>query len=858
MFAITSRKRFLCLVLSLCLVAQPLILTADNESGSAAEAGTFDPAQAVSPQEYLEKIKELRGADRQEIEMHSWGQWGMIMTNVFLLLDPKATDVPSYQNAVGKVLKTQGKVRNILAGNNKWLKAFGKATTWGLSHFAGGDGALARASNNLLRAWQWVGNRPALQRTVEWAKFMKAPSGKNAAGSFQQWLSRKPPTEGSPAMSNMAGAATIVGTVLQILAGCAEIKAFFDARGDDAGTVSWGTVQHAVTGTLLIATAVMALIPPPGVWAVAAVVIMLVWSRLKDILNRIGDKIQKWHKVYEDSLTFLKEMDDEFAAFLSENSDSTVFGCDQEKSAALKFADEMLVALREEPGEGEVAERQRDLVQNMRQQGLLTTYYYQQATATRELPTRKDDLYTIWNHRADYMAWKPEPPKNWYDAGGWVDAGIDWVGQEITNSDGKMEDDLDRYRHRVFFCPDFALQVLFRNFIMHKRTQGLAELPDLYSLVGVRIEQAPFNYIPLVDIYNNNFVAWSDDVLREAFAADSFNVGSKELPLVKEQINAKKDELENAFGSLLLKMQAMDPESDRGTNDSGRRILKQRLEFQMHALARIRSSLDALADAWLDDKDQNIKDLRVDYEFKDRNDDFKLVDEMFDGRDMVRTAGRYAAALPEAHTGILKGEDKPADEDRTPAFIMRTFGSDLARTLQCCVNSLGITGIDVVQIGLQAKSTLDVLALAQKACDDRREALDSFDEIFQSEAFRRLIEKGEYLDVKHSGLSNFFSGFDPPKDMLDHEIGKFREAIEDTRKKVEEQRDEIKELQELVKTEYEKWLALLQKYEQNADDFGVTIALSAADEKYRPELLDFITDITPLDPEQEIPQAGGE
>ncbi|HNV71733.1 MAG TPA: hypothetical protein PKO06_18655, partial [Candidatus Ozemobacteraceae bacterium] len=360
MFHRISVRRFWCLLLSLLLTFEPLILAAEQASGEPQEE-EFAVDKALSPGDYLKNIKELRGENREEIEKRSWADWATLMANVYLLMDPNAIDAPSFENALGETLTDIESVSGFGAALPGRVEKVANILTWGSTHFGKVSPRLAGFSTKLLSGWGHVATKvmPKLDKFTGFCEFMHAPGNAGEAEAFQQWLKRKPPTtEGLAPLSKAQGAAMVVGTVIQILQGIAEIKSFFDAKSNDPGAASFATVSHAITGTVLIACAIMALIPPPGVWMVVAAVVSVIWDTLKSVFDKVGEKIAKWHKAYEDSLTFLKETDREFSAFLSANDEASVLRTGQEKSAALNLADKMKRALDENPGEGEVEERQ--------------------------------------------------------------------------------------------------------------------------------------------------------------------------------------------------------------------------------------------------------------------------------------------------------------------------------------------------------------------------------------------------------------------------------------------------------------------------------------------------------------------
>jgi len=145
--------------------------------------------------------------------------------------------------------------------------------------------------------------------------------------------------------------------------------------------------------------------------------------------------------------------------------------------------------------------------------------------------------------------------------------------------------------------------------------------------------------------------------------------------------------------------------------------------------------------------------------------------------------------------------------------------------------------------------TRDMLALAKWTLEKRQDAANSIDQVFVSEPFKRLINKGEYLDLERSGIANFFSGFDPPKDVLKHEIEKFDEAIDDVEEKVERREQEILDLQKLIKGEYEQYHAVLRLVEEAKSETGIDPEISAADADYAPSLLEPLCDLQALNPD---------
>jgi len=269
---------------------------------------------------------------------------------------------------------------------------------------------------------------------------------------------------------------------------------------------------------------------------------------------------------------------------------------------------------------------------------------------------------------------------------------------------------------------------------------------------------------------------------------------------------------------------------------------------QLEGSARMRAQFDALLAAYNEDKNARIKDKEIDYSFNGDSDDFKLGKEIFKGKKMHDELGPFVmnmgVAVPEFWSGILKGED----EKEEPEQIFREYSGQLQTGLQLNLNSLGISGIDMVKFGIQLKNEIDVLELAKDNLKDKKQALDSIDEIFTNEAIRKLITKGEFLDVSRDWLSNFLSSYDPPKDIFEHNIGKLEDAIEKLEESINKRKEIFNTLHPLLKSEYAGWLETYKNYEEAADELGITLTIRSSASGYAKRNLELLAPITALDP----------
>ncbi|PKL49454.1 MAG: hypothetical protein CVV42_05565 [Candidatus Riflebacteria bacterium HGW-Riflebacteria-2] len=855
--------RSVSLVLCLILLLQAFFIAAGPDGCLFAEEeeSEFTASEALSPGEYREQITGLMGGNAEEIETHSYAQWTLLLMNALIMLDPKGTDVMTFQHTITKTLSTVNKIRGFSADLPKYVGWVEKVAAFGFKYFPGSG---ANKFHNMLlkvqNAMNMLGKTDRLRTLQQTATYMKSPYSKGTSACKQWYKKGTPLVDGSQQLSGLQTGAMKVGSVLQVISGIMELSRVPGALANDAGTPSFETVQIAINGAILIATALMAW-PPPGAWTVAAFIIIGAWELIKGTLNKIGDTIEKWHKSYADSLNFLREADGKFAAFYDENIDAN--SCPMpgdasplidplERSSALVFADELRAALDESPGEGDIAERQKELVKNIRAQGILSTWYYQQEEASRLLPPNIEDLYIIWNHRADYMAFKPKKPSWSWNPISLVGDGLGWLAgtalESFLGTHDQFVDDKGKFKELALFCPDFALIVLFRRFVTSQaHSESIGEIPEHLSLAGVRIEQAPFNYMPLIEIYNNNFSNWTTEIIGQAFAADAFMTSAKEMPYLIEQINYAKKNNEQTTMHTLAKTVGANIVSDN-PKEIVIGILAESLQKQLEGSARMRAQFDALLEAYNEDKHAEIKDKRIDYSFNGDSDHFKLGKEIFKGKKMHDELGPFVmnmgVAIPEFWSGILKGEDEQADPER----IFSTYAEEIQNSLQLNLNSLGISGVDMVKLGVQLKNELDVLALARDNLKDKEQALASLDEIFTNSAMKTLVTKGEFLDVSRDWFSNFLSSYDPPKDMFKHHIDKLEEAIEKLEESIEKRKEILDTLQPLLQEEYAGWLETYKNYEDAADELGLRLSIRSSDRNYSKDNLELLAPIVALDP----------
>ena len=133
------------------------------------------------------------------------------------------------------------------------------------------------------------------------------------------------------------------------------------------------------------------------------------------------------------------------------------------------------------------------------------------------------------------MSWKPneEEATREQNRGFWGKVGaainpmtyISWAGDKINSI--KYNKLSKEGMEKAVFNPDFVLIKKYQAYVTANKLIKAENEPDnnndFYRAIGLRIEQAPFNYIPLVAI---DMAAWNDDLLVDAFNCDAYIVVS--------------------------------------------------------------------------------------------------------------------------------------------------------------------------------------------------------------------------------------------------------------------------------------------------------------------------------------------
>ena len=735
-------------------------------------------------------------------------------------------------------LKSKG---NLMKGFNAMGKFFGKglqgADTF-ISHLSppAGFSKGCESGEGLKAYWRWVTRKGtsgddvvnALAESsskMTWNQFQHANAGQGMtkAEMSAAWKAYK---EGAATttevaetaeagMSTVKGVAHTIGIGLTIIGIACDAYGIISSEDRQGGRYGSYSLVKNYVGLALGVGSLIAMFCVPVVGQVLAV-ITLIWTAITLVADQIGEYNKKWKAAYKNSYWFLYQNDPEFKSFY-DNRDELA---EDEKSAAYIITERNYGEYRKEArefeknykNENEYYDRKDEQAVNSRvfieleKQGVLTSYYNRSAFKLPDFGMAR--LLEIWEAKADYMAWKPteEESVREQNRGFWGKVGhainpmtyVSWVGDKINSIkyNRYSKEQIDQ----VCFNPDFVLIKKYQQWVTSNRLITAENEPNnnngFYRMIGLRIEQAPFNYIPLVGI---DMAAWNNDVLVQAFNADSFLVGLKEMMYFRNMIGAATNSVK---------------EFTKNVSDDMKELKKQIEYFDNQA-----SALVAIRDAYRYDKD-------------DKNKGHALL------------SNKYVKKVFKWNTS----------DKYSPREIVALYWNDIDRALSMDVSAISQKGADVTLLLDTIKRNIDLAILMQELYEEKLEAINNVDTEFTNLEYKDFIKKGSFLTVKGGGFLDWLSGIYPPVKELEKynnlykkEIDKYSKAAEDSGK------GHKRLLGFLWRVEDEKYNPntvlgeinmLLDKYRKVAEDFeliapeleqdGLVLTISSDDEGIYP------------------------
>ncbi len=736
MLRIPRRFRPWVLLFALWIALEPLtvtVLRAKELPGPEVDTGKVDGIsnidEVLSPVEYLEYILDLRGRNKAEAEAKAWGDWLMQISGIYMMMDAGSQDVFSFYSAMKAVTQT----KNIMKDAVKYFfMGLDKAAL--LFAFMGRTIQTSRALNALNGFAQFTFKAsaglkkfldlPGSKKAITFIQYCSPPpywdpkglslwkisssDMKSAAGmkSYYRWVKGKfGAGDDKFVMSNTKGIARSVGIGFAVLGlVLSAYKMFSDSDYRGGRFDSYAMVKNYVD-VFFAAAGLVAMFCVPLVGQVL-MILTVAWMVVTWVGNLVGEHNKKWKEAYKNSFWYLYQNDLEFKSFYDNRANLKR----EEKAASLLLAEQdygepLKGQTPKDEDEQKIYERGKSVFEALEKQGITMTYYNKCGFDLPDYDMAR--MMDLWHKKADYMSWKPNEqeataakkrglfgrithainPKTW----------VSWVGDKIDSRGYKNELKNDDIK-RVYFNPDYFLIKKYKNFLIGKNLKG-----GIYDVVGIRIEQSPFNYAPLIGI---DTAAWTEDLLGEAFNGDAFIVGSKEMTYFTEQIKGCMDSLKQ-------------------TVKEGDEAVSKVANEHMPYTAALREALIELAEGFQEEP------------------------------DAVREG------LGEKLREALGWSWNPANGEPTPRNIIKCYKGNLEQLLAFVPTSMGQKAADLVLVVATIKHNLDTSALIQALYEEKKKSLNNVAREFKCDAIRKYLKEGTFLDVKGSTFMDWLGGVYP-------------------------------------------------------------------------------------------------
>jgi hypothetical protein len=605
------------------------------------------------------------------------------------------------------------------------------------------------ASNNTRKLYPKIG---------EFLSHLDPPQGASAqnpmSASKQYFEFFKKGTDSGMSKTTFAAHSVGIGlSVLQLGLAIHGIATNDDTYSGNVKVVSYTNVKH-MASAIVAACALLAMawaFPFGTIAAIGGVVILLA----SFIGDKLGEHNAKWKAAYRRSFDFLYQQgnDPKFENFYNQRN----LVKDRYKSAAWLVYEKKFAKLVEGT-EGKVRERVQGICTTLEKQGVLATYYNKRSLV---IPPELDinTMMDLWKKKASYMSWKPtEEEKKKEAERSTFSKALDYVAVwnypiwgvnkiQETLADRDMKNQLQKY-HPVVFNPDFVLQRRYQQFLISNRNhQG-----TLYSVVGLRVEQAPFNYIWMIALDSSQ---WSEDLMLAALEGDVFFCGVKEMKYLGNVLEAVVDELKAASKASDKKLSQM--------------------EKDLTHMAKQRKYLKLLMKTYEEEKDLE---------------EPEKIDWMYDAVSNEHRKKYWDVWTEAAHYfGWNASNFRPHNSSNTSKPLMNAknifqkYKADLEQRLAGIPMSINRKIATMIQLDLFIKGVLDRYALYKKLGEERQEALNSFDNDFQKyPALHKYLAEKKFLGVGDGfldGTMDWLSGIYAAKTDMDANVNLYMDAVED-------------------------------------------------------------------------------
>ncbi len=713
-----------------------------------------------------------------------------LLAGSFIARVTHISDIASKISAkVGPWLKSKGNLmKGFTAMGNFFGKGLQNADTF-ISHLCPPSGFHSKCEpgEGFLAYWRWITKKgskadeaakvvsdttSSLSSTsrMTWQQFQHANAGKYTRAEMSAaWKAYKEANSATTAadaaadaagaveaaetgMSNVKGVAHTIGIGLTVIGIACDAYSIAKniTSGDYAGGRRWtyANVKDNVSLALGVASLV-AMFCIPVVGQIIGIV-SLVWTAITLIADQFGEYNKKWKGAYKNSYWFLYENDDKFRSFY-DNRDELA---NDEKSAAYiiterNYGDYRPIAREFEKNNKNQNSYYDDMSESainarvyieLEKQGVLTSYYNRSRFSLPDFGMAR--LLELWEAKADYMSWKPTEEESVRDQnrGFWGKVGkainpmtyISWVGDKVKSK--KYNDFSKQDIDKVLFNPDFVLMKKYQAYVTANKLIKNDNEPnnnnDFYRAIGLRIEQAPFNYIPLVAI---DSASWKTETLVQAFNADAFIVGVKEMIYLR-----------NVIGT-----------ATNGVKDFTKQVRNQMIETKksLEHFDNVAKALVEIRDAYRYDKDSKKR-----------------------GKELI--GNKY-----------VRDVFGWKNNNYTPRDIVALHWNEIDRALSMDSSAVSQKGAECVLLLQTIKRNLDLAVLMNEVYEEKLDALENFDNEFTNLEFNELLKNGSYLTVKGGGFLDWLSGiYSPYKELEKYnnlykkEIDKFSKAADESNK----------------------------------------------------------------------------
>ena len=673
--------------------------------------------------------------------------------------------------------------------------------------------------------WRWIARKTHLDGNQGYKDAMKKIN--SHLSKENQICTNK----GAKVMSDAKGIAHSVGIGLTIVGIALDTYGIVTSEDREGGRYGSYSLVKNYVGLALGVASLVAMFCMPVVGQIIGI-LALVWTGLTIIGDELGKYNKRWKAAYKDSYWYLYQNDPEFKSFYDNRESLT----QNEKSAALLVTEKNYGEYREGASQFLAANKNEESYYDdksqeavsarvfieLEKQGVLMSYYNKNDFRLPDYSMGR--LQEMWQMKADYMSWKPTEEESVREQhrGFWGKIGhainpmtyISWAGDKIQSHEYKKM--IENYNiEKVFFNPDYVLIKKYQNWITANRKVVPEESEDnnndFYRAIGLRIEQSPFNYIPLVGI---DMAAWTDDLLVEAFNADSFQIGVKEMMYFKNMIESAKDKVEE------------------GTKNCTGVVAS--LKDSMEHFTYRAEALQALRDAYRNTPDDESRGKALMKE--------KCVKKSF-GWKWNKNNGEC-----------------------TPRNIMKVYWNDINQCLTYDPLSVSQKGADCQLLLDTIKKNLDTAVLMNELAKEKRDALENFNSEFKNVEIAQYLKEGTFLDVKGSTFMDWLSDLYPAYDELEKHTKAYEGKVEDFQEAVNESNEGHKKIFGITFSDdkyhpnniLKEINSVLNMYKNVAEDFeDITsdlsvdgLAITADDEKVYTDYAQ--RELVALDPEKPV------